>query len=370
LDFLTNYADYLSSDVTHLISTPDETSCVGMGTCAGDPKICSGQNCDPRPHPVFFPDVECRGGTWPPASTNISDNDENVFNPNNLSFSGMYIPGYWQVQFQLADGTYFTYPNELSAFPVLVGDVTTNPKLVSMKDKVIRIIKFIYQPKSDDNLKTWTVKKCQGLNSVFIGARTVTSYLTGGRACDTVMSGYCSGTIPGTNNLRLDTDLACVCLKEEAALAKKFCTKKYKPTPTGCRSDEDNLDVIIPVTCFGKQCSSVGYRWGRMLNQQCNITLCEQILSLFGDNLITQGESVIYCGNTPKVIPTPNVSPTVSVSAQTTPASSLPVGAWVIFGMIFFMLFIIIPYVYLVYRRYYRSRGKLQHLGKPTPKLW
>ncbi|NBQ43224.1 MAG: hypothetical protein EBU23_12205, partial [Mycobacteriaceae bacterium] len=64
----------------------------------------------------------------------------------------------------------------------------------------------------------------------------------------------------------------CVCLVEENCLKETFCTPGS--TDTNCTTN-DAFQEFIPVTCFGKNCSIEGYRWARMQNQRCNITLCQ-----------------------------------------------------------------------------------------------
>src|SRR5687768_5631968 len=50
----------------------------------------------PRPHPLFFSDINCAGSMWPPFDFTPTENKD-VLTPFEPRFGSFYIPPNWQV---------------------------------------------------------------------------------------------------------------------------------------------------------------------------------------------------------------------------------------------------------------------------------
>jgi hypothetical protein len=160
-------------------------------------------------------------------------------------------------------------------------------------------------------------------------------------------SGYtCRKDIQEGNNLKLKE---CACLLDEHTLREQFC----QPGNSLPECEEQNaLQEFIPVTCFGKNCGAGGYRFGRMLNQTCNVTMCQQIVDVVGDNIVVDSTSILYCGTKPLASSYPSVSPTVSPSPI---ASETGVWVWLLIGVGFFLVVVVVPLALILYKRSYKT---------------
>jgi hypothetical protein len=345
LDFLNDYADYLSANTDDTISSI-------------------------RPHPIFFTGINCTGSSWPPPNgiqaLEPDDGGDGYTNVSGL-FGSMYIPAGWTVQlYTQGGGLNGTFPiGGASQFPILFTDVTdvdypgTN---VSILNAVT--ITVINWPKKADNTsytpQNWKFDMCMNVISTIVGARHISSWQAGSTECDDFMNGFChpvstqSCAPNSTQPAPLpDQYTACVCLVEENCLRDTFC-EPGNTNPSCVQNDA--FEEFIPVTCFGKNCSIEGYRWARMQNQKCTITLCQQIINLVGDNIVVKGGSTIWCGNrnislSPSATPTPAPSPDKG-------GDTLPAWAWILIGVAVFLLCVAVPIAVLVYRQANKNRVK------------
>lgn len=180
-----------------------------------------------------------------------------------------------------------------------------------------------------------------------IGAEMLTSYEPASTECDAIMTTYCNGP-DGKGTAE------CACLADELTLEEKYCL----PGNTSPNCQGQSLVSALPVTCFGRNCSAGGYRWARMLNQKCTITLCQQIVTLLGDDIVIQGGSQLWCGN--KTLAdatgiTPSVTPADDPAAPTT--APFPQWLWLIIIMAIFLVIVVIPVAVIILRRFYESQN-------------
>jgi hypothetical protein len=155
-------------------------------------------------------------------------------------------------------------------------------------------------------------------------------------------TGYtCSQNPQAGNNLQLPE---CSCLTDETEINEAFC----QPGNTVKECQEAGaFQGFIPVTCFGKNCSEQGYRFGRMLNQQCNVTLCQQVIDVIGSDISLNAVSLLYCGTKPDI-----VTPTITPQVTTAPTSSgLPGWAWLIIVPFLVVFLVIGPLAFFIERR-------------------
>lgn len=320
----------------------------------------------PRPHPLLWTDFACSGDMLLPQDTDPQTHTDisNLYSPN---FNSMYMPVGWTVTLMGPQGSKtYPEPGTTNNIPVLITDFSNlvfEGTQTPIKNNVTSVMLTAPQTISD-----WKKQMCNNEISTVVGARHLTSYQAGSVECDTYMDGYCSdfksvGCAPGSlQSAPLPADKSeCVCLVEENCLKETFCTPDS--TDPNCDST-DAFQEFIPVTCFGKNCSIEGYRWARMQNQRCNITLCQQIIRLVGDDIVVKGGSTMWCGN--QTIPV--VTPTVSASA--TPSGSgnpvLPTYAWVLIGVAVLIVAVVIPLSVVLYKRSYAATSGLSkaRLGK------
>ena len=120
---------------------------------------------------------------------------------------------------------------------------------------------------------------------------------------------------------------------------------------------------------MGQQCSAGGYRWGRMLDQKCNVTLCQQVLDVVGDNITLSGKSELWCGNKPidvtsrnnnnnTATPTPTPETTAEESSKILGLDQMIF--FIIVGVAAVVLFILVPMTYLNIRNAARRRTAAQ----------
>lgn len=334
LDFLNNYADTLDSNA---------------GIITGF-----------RPRPVFFSGTNCSGTLWPPGPGQITDNliaGVTYDNPASDQFGSMYIPGGWQVTLTSKGGFKAVFPKNVSQFPTLLTDVSTESSSNSepLTNNVLdaEVTLPINPDKSTFTDTEWQLAMCTSQISTVVGARHLNSWQQGSRECDVFMNGFCQpvanmGCAPNSTEPQPlpNQYKPCVCLVEENCLRETFCEPGN--TNSEC-ANQDAFQEFIPVTCFGKLCSVEGYRFGRMQNQRCTITLCQQVINLIGENITVKGGSTIWCGN--RSVPVTSVSPSAPQKPKDDGAIGLPVWAWVLVGVAVFVIFVTVPIAVIVYRR-------------------
>lgn len=316
-----------------------------------------------RPHPILFSGVNCSGTPWPPESTEPVPNQVFGNATGTSSFGSIYIPPLWSVRlFTGGGGTgdSVTLPKSGSnSFPILITDTSTTffPSGTPITNNVAS--SFISPPIVDNQPYTaadWQLDMCMNRISTVVGAQHLTSWQIGSPECDLFMNSYCLPVsqltcAPGSTQIApLTTNTECVCLVEQNCLRDTFC--EPGSTNPNCTGSTDAFALFVPVTCFGKQCSVSGYRWSYMNQQRCTVTLCEQIISLVGESIVRKGGSTLFCGNYSIPIPT------TTATAAPVPVSSqgLELWMWVLIGIGIFVVAIVGPLSYLIYRQAKKRR--------------
>lgn len=286
----------------------------------------------PRPHPLFFSHTQCSGSLWPQFDDVVPINVRyNLpFSPN---LEAIYIPAYWTVVLYKDPiaGSSVSRTFCSSNAPVLLSSLlniffnTIPPNCVfasppqytneSVFNNVRSIMMTSMVPLTTLVYRTecWQFDMCNQYVTTNMNGSNLTSYQPGSQECDSVMNGFCSAKDGYTcrlnqqagDNLLLPE---CGCVKDEMEIRDTFCHPG--DTSQQCQ-DAGKFQQFVPVICFGKNCGFQGYRFGRMLSQKCNVTLCQQLINILGQNNAVDVQSVLYCGTKPPD-PTPIDSNTVS----------------------------------------------------------
>ncbi len=283
----------------------------------------------PRPHPLIFSGTNCSGSQLFLFNESVSEGVHTLPFPG---FGSFWLPSNTLMILQSGSNMRTICPSPTST---LIADTTaylyeavqsdcTQPPLappvlngVSTKDNVTQVtihslVPYILLPYTTS---CWTLDTCNQKILNTLGTSTITSYAQGSEECDAFMTTFCAGTsgyqcsadTRAGDNLLLPE---CACVLDEKEIANAFC----QPGNTNPRcSDVGALVEFIPTTCFGKSCSFGGYRFNKLLNQQCNTTLCQQIVDVLGSELVVNADSVVYCGTVPPVSTSPSVQPFESV---------------------------------------------------------
>ena len=148
--------------------------------------------------------------------------------------------------------------------------------------------------------------------------RYLTNYQPGTEQCDRLVQAYC---MDGENI----NDPQCVCFKEEQDYLSRF-----GQTP-----------IPFPVQCLGKCADDPdAYKLGRWIDQDCDVEICADLVSINGNSIISAGDTSIVCdGNT--YIVDPNVAPP-DVFVTETPITGISAGTEYILisiGTVYLILF-------------------------------
>lgn len=169
------------------------------------------------------------------------------------------------------------------------------------------------------------VTMCTG-KPEFIDDFPLRRYLPQSERCDTFMqSTWCQG------KTRLNTD-TCACFEELPAIEAK----------------SKEVGVNLSVRCFGFKCATTdAYATFNMLNQPCNLTVCEQLIQE-SPGVIDSATNTVFCGgqffNQQGVVPNPSTSPIPSVSSNVSPDAT-PFYTWIMVGaagLIFVVLVVLL----------------------------
>lgn len=351
LEVLSNYADYLNSHA--------------------DFNDVQSEN---RPRPLFFTGSNCTGNVWPDNGSGVwtyldsagkpsIENGTTIINPYPDQLGSMWIPPNWTVIMTSPNGshTFSIAPQTTGGFPVLRTSLETtffDGSTIPLTNSVHSIKCF--PPRQPDNpsvyqsRNNWMYNSCVNQVVSMVGARHLTSYQPGSTECDDFMTSYCHpvasrSCASGSNEIDPleEQYTACACLVEENCLRDTFCGPG-STRPECADQTNASLNQFVPVTCFGKYCSSDGYKWARMQQQRCSITLCQQIVNLVGDDIIVKGGSTLWCGNrSVDVEPTPTPTPTVSPTDNS--EINLPTWAWILIGLGALLFCVAIPLAIMVY---------------------
>ena len=328
-------------------------------------------NKDGRPRPLVYNGENC-SGTMIPALGEFDSSQGKVmilnsgFQPLNAltTVQSVYVPGGWQVIVELkapsvfAPGAFFTptwtIPNGNprhfpSLFPTphqIRNDSGYNLGTVldsfgTSSDAQIQVT--IKAPLTASG-KMYTADdyrhaRCMGRLVDIVGSRYLTSFEQGSDECDAFMDGFCASSPDHPD---------CVCKADEEEIKNTFCGPNSDDP--ACASADD-FASFIPVTCLGRRCAGGGYRWKRMMGQRCNVTLCQQILDLHGNDIVVNGGQTLWCGNKP--LATPDVVSSVVANPRQVDSQSVnvPEWAWILVGFGMLVAFVAVPLAIVVWRR-------------------
>jgi len=327
-----------------------------------------------RPHPLFFSGLNCTGRMWPDRENEPADSVV-MLNPASTpyAFGSMYVPPGWTVQLTDMDGNVGNYPKTASGLPILIADTSTtligNEAVFFIRNRIAqasiflpRILNEVY------SIEQWKLNMCMNTISTVVGAQHLFSWHGGSQECDDFMTARCEHVSKRTCQPN-STEIApleakyqpCVCLVEQNCIRDTFC---QPGSPIAVCPEPTKLSAYVPVSCYGKQCSVSGYRWGYMQRQPCNITLCQQIVNLIGNDIVRKGGSTLWCGNKSlsaadgSVTPTPTTTiPDYNSNPDT--GIQLETWTWLLIGIAVFAVAIALPLAIVVYRQAGKRNAKI-----------
>ena len=96
----------------------------------------------------------------------------------------------------------------------------------------------------------------------------------------------------------------------------QYCDSNPDKQICNCFRDRETLrklmpDVVLPVRCLGPNCAITGYLTDTMLQQGCDMEMCQRVTQMYGANIVTGGQTSIYCGNRLYAV-TPTPGPTAT----------------------------------------------------------
>jgi hypothetical protein len=258
-------------------------------------------------------------------------------------FGSIYIPAFWKVILQ--DDPFTKREISSSEQPRLVTDTSVlqfSGRTTSVKDRVFSVGFIPEKPHSQGepySQSSWIYDMCNNIIHTSIGSRVLGSYKAGSEECDRYMYTHCEG-----DNL---LSAECACLRDELKLEHTYC---HAGSNTAVCESSNLIQQVMPVTCFGETCSSQGYRFARMRDQKCSITLCQQVVNIIGENLVVESESNLYCGT--KSANEMTASPSVS-SSNPSDENTKTTPTWVLVLVVVgvFVLFILFPLSFVIFRR-------------------
>jgi len=275
---LSNYADYLSN-------TP--------------------QAAVPMPRPILFnasnASVPC-GAEYAPSFE--SDSMSGVTMPFQTRAT-IWVPTGWQVEVRRPAALVnvpivLRFPSQPAPGPTMHFDVSLN-RLISVT---------MIPPEKQNTLglsvtDEWKYLMCTRRRSTIIGSRFITSYQPGSAECDAFFDTFCAARCPaalrscaeGSTGANNTCHTECVCLADERDMRCALGISLGTTVGAAGNTGATDLTPILPVACMGKRCSAEGYKWSRMLRQQCNIMLCQQTVDLAGSNIAISGKLELHCGN-------------------------------------------------------------------------
>lgn len=234
-----------------------------------------GQNPTLRPQPLLFQLADCQGDTWWPKHIQVKD--KSVLFGNGLTSGSLYIPaGYQLIITNSSSGTNFlkvptTGPATATVILSSLQSLFYPSSLVAVKDNIYSVT--LVGPITSD--ESFRLDLCMNrATRPVLGMMPLPSYQPASAECDDFMNDYCSKYPDATE---------CACQTEEKQL--------------NALVDQNTISAQVPVTCFGRICSSAGYRWQRHLDEKCSITLCLQVIEALGQNVALDVTSTLSCGN-------------------------------------------------------------------------
>lgn len=259
----------------------------------------------PRPHPLFFSHAQCAAQMWPQfdEAFPVGQRVNLPFAPN---LAALYVPAYWTVVLWL---DFADNPDHLTSrtfcssnSPVLLSSLESvffnavRPNCQFAAPPQFTTLSILNNVRSVSMTPTvplttrpyttacWKFDMCNGYITTNMNGTNLASYAGGSQECDAVMRDFC-GASDGYEcrlNPQAGDNLAlpeCACVKDEMDIRDTFC----HPGDTSQQClDAGKFQQFVPVICFGKNCAFNGYRFGRMLSQKCNVTLCQQLINKIG----------------------------------------------------------------------------------------
>jgi len=203
---------------------------------------------------------------------NITGNFDQYWSSNYLSF---FLPKGYNGKFINYDNDkYFTFVGPYLGisdnFPCwFLNDGTpTNIKILSSDVLVMQLTQnsdYVEQDQFIRDLCNNSLYNLFGLNN------PMPNYQQGSDYCDSVMQAYCDKA----ENAGLDV---CSCIRENQAFL------------------DENLQVSVPTTCYGKLCGTTGYRTKHMANENCALSLCAISSDLNGTKIVNNTQTTVFCG--------------------------------------------------------------------------
>ncbi len=307
-----------------------------------------------RPHPLFFSGINCSGKQWPDITLDPASGQQyfsSTAPPN--QFGSMYVPAGWRALLVNTKSDEQSFPDTQQDLPVLITDAST--RVINGRPILNDIVLVeLFSPTYNGNPYTvidWKLDMCQNKISSVVGAQHLVSFQPGSAECDAFMTSFCA-PVSALSCAANSTEIApvpdpygpCVCLIEQNCLRDSFCLPNS--TDPQCVNNQA-FALYIPVTCFGKQCSLQGYRWGYMQQQRCDVTLCEQIINLVGNAITLKGGSTLFCGNSDIALsPTPTPTDTGAASGV-----NIETWQWILIAIGVFIVTVTIPLAIFVYHQ-------------------
>lgn len=305
---------------------------------------------DLEPGILLFDSVQCSGTPFPKplfqSNTYQSGDEIKVANWGFAVVRTFYIPWtFRKVSVESKNGRTSTFvgPWEITDTANVnwqyESDGTTLGK-VSMSADPIATITF-------DSILEWEsqalLPMCMG-GLRFISAYPLVRYTGQTDRCDEFMTNeWCV-------DQRLNRNTECECLSELPEIEKK----------------SQELGVALPVICFGEGCATDNtYKTLAMLDQPCNLTICEQTVRE-APGVIDQSTNTVFCGGQffrqDGSSTNPNVSPVTSPAATT--GDDAPFYVWIMLG-ISGIIFVVLIFL-LFYKKPIRSPSILRQIKKLT----
>lgn len=342
------------------------------------------------PQPMFWTGDNCSGAPLYPFNTVIP----NTITITGTSLGSFYVPPGWNATFHPATDGYQTLqlpPPDTTPSPSPSVSPSDNPTQIPYLLSLLQGVYFANNTPGQPGLpfldgttsnvatielvppqlsgqapyyingamQEWKYNMCTNKISTVMAAASLSSWSPGSPECDDFMDTLCFTGVKNT----IQPYPECACLQDELNLRTQFCEGNpifgVEPPP-GCTGDNADFGAFVPVTCFGKRCSSQkSYKWGRMLRQNCNVTLCEQNISILGNNISADGSSTLWCGNkpyslSPSVSNTPSPNPSGSIAKETV----LPEFIWIIIGVAGLFLFVAVPLAIVTYSEASKREAK------------
>lgn len=121
-----------------------------------------------------------------------------------------------------------------------------------------------------------------------VNGQTLDNYLPSQQPCDGLVEAWCK---EATNANKAE----CACFRQQELLNQEF----------------PDFPVPLSPACFGGCVEAKAYKTKQFLDQQCNETICSQIVELIGNSISEQGVQELVCDNQTYVVGSSPGLPTV-----------------------------------------------------------